>query len=152
MCPPPPPTHTHIRFHPSCPFVSKYALLIHTTNQSDILGQGGEQGQASKKWFVARKSSFTVYENEDLKILDYLRSIHCISVCIRGYNCCQTGIELSKCVYLASICVKIEHTVGGQNQDLSFIVMPAETRASAKVKITKIYALVHRNLIVYTDN
>ena len=34
------------------------------------------------------------------------------------YNCCQTrGIELSKCVYLASMGVKIEHTVGVQNKD-----------------------------------
>ena len=28
------------------------------------------------------------------------------------------GIELSKCVYLASMCVKIEHTVGIQNKDV----------------------------------
>ena len=68
------------------------------------------------------------------KILYYLRNIICISVCIRGYNCCQTGIELSKCVYLASIVVKIEKTVGSQNQDFFFrfqnaylMVMPAET-------------------------
>ena len=29
---------------------------------------------------------------------------------------CQIGIELSKCVYLASMGVKIENTGGGQNQ------------------------------------
>ena len=40
----------------------------------------------------------------------------CIYGCIRGYNCCQTGSELSKCVYLASMGVKINQTTGGQNQ------------------------------------
>ena len=35
-----------------------------------------------------------------------------------GYNCCQTGgIEVSS--YLASMGVKIEHTVGVQNKDFS---------------------------------
>ena len=34
---------------PKCPFISKYFLHIHTTYQSGILGQGGEQGQQSKK-------------------------------------------------------------------------------------------------------
>ena len=44
------------------------------------------------------------------KALDDLWSINCINVCICGYNCCQTGgIELSKCVYLASMGVQIEH-------------------------------------------
>ena len=47
-----------------------------------------------------------------------------MNVCIRGFNCCQTGgyrgIELSKCVYLASMGVKIEHTVGVQNKDFFF--------------------------------
>ena len=34
-----------------------------------------------------------------------------------GYNYCQTGgIELSECVYLASMGVKIEHTVGIQSK------------------------------------
>ena len=41
-----------------------------------------------------------------------------MNVCIHGYYCCQTGgIELFKCVYLASMGVKIEHTVGIQNKD-----------------------------------
>ena len=34
-----------------------------------------------------------------MKTLHYLGSINCINACIRGYNYCQTGIELSKCVY-----------------------------------------------------
>ena len=74
-------------------------------------------------------------------ILDYLRSINCINICIRGYNCFQTGIELSKCVYLASMGVKIEHTVGGQDQDFLksyLMVMPAKTWATTKVKIAVI--------------
>ena len=55
--------------------------------------------------------------------LHYLWSINCINVCIRGYNCCQTGIELSKCVYLASVGVKINHIVGGQNHFFFFFKM-----------------------------
>ena len=62
-------------------------------------------------------------------------------LCNRGYNCFQTGIELSKYVYLASMGVKIEHTIG-QNQDFLqnayLMVMPAETWATPKVKIAKI--------------
>ena len=34
---------------PACPFVSKYLSPIHTTYQSGIVGQRGEQGQQSKK-------------------------------------------------------------------------------------------------------
>ena len=49
-------------------------------------------------------SSFIVYEKEDL---DYFRCINCINVCIRGYNCCQTGIGSSKYVDFASMGVKI---------------------------------------------
>ena len=54
------------------------------------------------------KNSLTVYEK---KILDYFRSINCT-------NCCKTGIEVSKCVYLACMAVKIEHTVDGHNHDI----------------------------------
>ena len=87
-------------------------------------------------------------------------------MCIRCYNCYQTG----KCVYLPSIGVKIEHIVGGQNQECFFffsflffffflffqnaylMVMPAETWATTKVNIAKKFAFVHRNLMVYTEN
>ena len=42
-------------------------------------------------------------------------------VCICDYNCCQAGgIELSKCVCLASMGVKIEHTVCVQIKVLFF--------------------------------
>ena len=99
MCSPPPPRD------PACPFVSKYFSPIHTTYQRGILGQGGEQGQKSKK--LMKK-----------KILDYFQSINCINVSIHGCNCCKTGIEVSKCVYLASMAVKLEHTVAGHNHDI----------------------------------
>ena len=52
------------------------------------------------------------------KILDYFQSINCINVSIHGCNCCKTGIEVSKCVYLASMAVKLEHTVAGRNHDI----------------------------------
>ena len=52
--------------------------------------------------------------------------------------------------------VKIEHTVGFQNKDFFqnayLMVMSTETLATTKVKIAKIYALVRRNLIIYTEN
>ena len=58
---------------------------------------------------------------------------------------------------MASMCVKIEHTVGSQNQDDCFknaylMAMPAETWAATKVKNSKIYAFAHRNLMVNTEN
>ena len=51
---------------------------------------------------------------------------------------------------------KIEHTVGIQNkgffQNAYLMVMSTETLATTNVKIAKIYALVRRNLIIYTEN
>ena len=52
------------------------------------------------------------------KILDYFQSINGIHVSIHGCNCCQTGIDVSKCVYLASMVVKLVHTVAGHNHDI----------------------------------
>ena len=53
-----------------------------------------------------------------------------------GYNCCQIGIELSKCVYLVSVGVKKKHTVDGHNQEFFqnayLMVMPVETWATTK--------------------
>ena len=64
------------------------------------------------------------------KILYYFRSINCTNVSIHGCNCCKTGIEVSKCVYLACMAVKIEHTVGSHNHDMLqqciLMFMPAE--------------------------
>ena len=52
--------------------------------------------------------------------------------------------------------VKIESTVGVQSKDFIQIaylmVMSTETLATTKVKIAKIYALVRRNLMMYTEN
>ena len=52
--------------------------------------------------------------------------------------------------------VKIEHTVGVQNKEFFqnpyLMVKSAETLATTKVKIAKSYALVRRNLMIYTEN
>ena len=60
---------------------------------------------------------------------------------------------MSKYVYLASMGVKINHTVGSQNQEIFqnayLMVMPVETWTTTKEKIMKIYAFVHRNVKVY---
>ena len=74
--------------------------------------KGGEQGQKSKN------RSKILYQFMKKKILDYFHSINCINVSIHGCNCCKTGIEVSKCVYLAFMAVKIEHTVAGHNHDI----------------------------------
>ena len=65
--------------------------------------------------------------------------------------------ELSKCIYLASMGIKIEHTVGVQSKDFFFqnaylMVMSTETWATTNVKFAKIYALVRRNLMIYREN
>ena len=81
--------------------------------KSGILGQGGEQGQQSKR--ITEKFFQFMKKNN---ILHYFQSISCIHVSIHGCNCCQTGINVSKCVYLASMVVKLEHTVAGHNHDI----------------------------------
>ena len=52
--------------------------------------------------------------------------------------------------------VKIERTVGAQNKDFFQnaypMVMSAETLVTTEVKIAKIYALVRRNILIYTEN
>ena len=89
-------------------------------------------------------------------ILDNCQSINCINVSIHGSNCCKTGIEVSKCVYLAGMAVKIEHTVGGHNHDILqqciSDVYVSQVWASTRVKLAKIYAFVHRNLFACTEN
>ena len=52
------------------------------------------------------------------KILDNFQSINRINVSIYGWNCCKTGIEVSKCVWSASMAVKIERTVAGHIHDI----------------------------------
>ena len=99
---PPPPSD------PACPLVSKYFSPFHTTYQGGILGQGGNRVKKAKnaEKFMKKKS------------LDYFQSINCINVFIHSCNCCKTGIEVSKCVYLTSMAVKIEHTVAGYNHNI----------------------------------
>ena len=52
------------------------------------------------------------------KILGYFQSINCTNVSYHGGNCCKTGIAVSNCVYLASMAVKIKHTVARHNHDI----------------------------------
>ena len=73
------------------------------------MGQGGEQGQQSKK-------RLNIYEKK--KILYYFRSINCTNVSIQGCKCCKTDFEESKCVYLACMAVIIERTVGDHYHDI----------------------------------
>ena len=77
------------------------------------------------------------------KILDYFQSINCINVFIHGCNCCKTGIEVSKCVYLASMAVKIEHIVAGHNYDILqqciFDIHASRSTGPKRGKIAKIY-------------
>ena len=58
--------------------------------------------------------------------------------------------------YLTSMGVKTEHTVDGQNHasfKLAYLmVIPAKRWATTNVIIAQMYALVHRNLMVYTEN
>ena len=64
------------------------------------------------------KNSEKLFHFMKKKILGYFQSINCINVSIHDCNCCKTGIEVSKCVYLASMAVKIERTVAVHNHDI----------------------------------
>ena len=66
---------------------------------------------------------------------------------------------MSKCVYLASMGVKIEQTVGVQNKECFFFfffffqnayLMVMSTETLATTKTAKTYALVRRNLMIYS--
>ena len=62
---------------------------------------------------------------------------------------------MSKCVYLACMTLKIEHTVGGHNHDIlqqSISYVYASRSMEPHVKNAKIYAFFHRNLFAYTEN
>ena len=84
------------------------------------------------------------------------RSINCTTVSIHGCNCCKTGIEVSKCVYLASFAAKIEHTVDGHNHDILqqcvSDVYASQVWGLNQSKTCQIYAFVHRNLFACTGN
>ena len=103
VCPPSPdPAQT------SPSLVTQYALLA--TNISRQFTQHMKVASWVKGGNRVNKA-----KNE---ILYFFRSISCTNVSIHGCYCCKTGIEVSKCVYLACMAVKIEHTVSGHNHDI----------------------------------
>ena len=114
-----------------------------------VKGGGGTWSTKQK----TLKNSLTVYEK---KILDYFESINCTTVSIHGCNCCKTGIEVSKCVYLACMAVKVEHTVDGHNHDILqqciSDVYAKQVWGPNQSKTCQIYAFVHRNLFACTEN
>ena len=61
-------------------------LVWHNISKWRPRSRGGT-GQPSKDLFILQFMK--------RKTLDYLWSINCINVSIHGYNCCQTGIQLS---------------------------------------------------------
>ena len=111
--------------------------------------KGGNRVNKAKN--VEKK--LNIYEK---KILDYFRSINCTNVSIHGCNCCKTAIEVSKCVYLACMAVKIEHTVDGHNHDILqqciSDVYASQLWGLNQSKTCQIYAFVHRNLFACTEN
>ena len=84
-------------------------------------------------------------------ILAYFRSFNCTNVSIHGCNFCKTGIEVSKCVYLACMAVKIGHNHDILQQCISDDYA-SQVWASTRVKLAKTYAFVHRNLFSCTEN
>ena len=144
MCSPPPPPL------PNMPFCQQI-FLAHSHNIAKWhSGSRGGTGSTKQKTL---KNSLTVYEK---KILDYFRSINCTTVSIHSCNCRKTGIEVSKCLYLACMSVKIEHTVDGHNHDIcnsaSLMFMLAQVWGLTQSKTCQIYAFVHRNLFACTEN
>ena len=101
------------------PPVTQHALLSanisHQFTQHIKVASWVKVGNRVKK---AKNTEKSLYQFIKKKILDYFQSINCINVSIHGCNCCKTGIEVCKCVYLASMAVKIEHTVAGHNHDI----------------------------------
>ena len=53
---------------------------------------------------------------EDFRLFSKHQLYTCIS--INDCNCCRTGIEVSKCVYLACMAVKLEHAVVSHKHDI----------------------------------
>ena len=88
------------------------------------------------------------------KILDYFRSINCTNVSIRGCNCCKTDTEVSKCVYLACMPVKIEQTVDSHNRDILqqciSDVYASQVWDLSQSKTCRIYGFVHQNFLKIT--
>ena len=63
---------------------------------------------------------------------------------------------MSKCVYLACMAVKIEHTVAGHNHDILQQCISDDYASQvwglSQSKTCQIYAFVHRNLFACTEN
>ena len=63
---------------------------------------------------------------------------------------------MSKCLYLACMFVKIEHTVDGHNHDILqqciSDVYASQSMCLTQSKTCQIYAFVHRNLFAWTEN
>ena len=63
---------------------------------------------------------------------------------------------MSKCVYLACMAVKIEHTVAGHNHDILQQCISDDYASQvwglSQSKTCQIYAFVHRNLFTCTEN
>ena len=134
---------------PNMPFCQQ-TFLAHSHNISKWhSGSRGGTGSTKQKTL---KNSLTVYEKE---ILDYFRSINCTNVSIHGCNCCKTGIEVSKCVYLACMAVKIEQTVDGHNHDILqqgiSDVYASQVWGLNQSKTCQIYAFVHQNVFACTE-
>ena len=118
-CAPPPPTPWT-----SMPFRQRIFLAYsHNISKWHPGSRGNRVGKAKN----SEKFLNSLWKR---KILDYFRSINCTTIPIHGCNCCKTGIEVSKWVYLACMAVKIEHTVGGHNHAIcntaSLMFMPAD--------------------------
>ena len=66
------------------------------------------------------------------------------------------GTFFSQYLFSFNVCKNRTYVVGNQNQDFVqnayLMIMPAETWATTKVKNAKHYAVVHRNVLVYTEN
>ena len=117
---------------------------------------GGEGGRVSEqKWFVTLKSSFTIYEKEDVR----LSLKHQLYKCLYSWlqllsNRWYRGIELSKCVYSFHGCKNRTYSWRSKLrcfQNAYLMVMSAKTLAATKVKISKMYALFRRNIMIYTE-
>ena len=63
---------------------------------------------------------------------------------------------MSKCLYLACMSVKIEHTIDGHNHDILqqciSDVYASPSMCLTQSKTCQIYAFVHRNLFAWTEN
>ena len=108
---------------PSMPFYRQIFL----TSSHNILkwhpGLRGEGGQGRKGKKIAEKIFISLWKRADFRLF--------------------SGIKVSKCVYLAFMAVKTEHTVAGHNHDILqqciFDVHASRSTGPKRGKIAKIY-------------